>query len=147
MLPRVLFEQLSLIQDAENALCESLETKKTYEVYASELERISKYLNREDIDQGTRMHKDAILAIYRALQKKKKHTDNTDLMVEINNIINEYVTVEKTDVTNEPSKKFDISGIDFDILVKEFSNKRKNLVMKDLTELLEIRLESMVSQI
>lgn len=142
--PKGTFEQLSLIQDAENALYESLETKKTYEAYASELERISKYLNREDIDQGTRMHKDAILAIYRALQKKKKHTDNTDLMVEINNIINEYVTVEKTDVTNEPSKKFDISGIDFDILVKEFSNKRKNLVMKDLTELVEIRLESMV---
>lgn len=142
--PKGTFEQLSLIQDAENALYESLETKKTYEAYASELERISKYLNREDIDQGTRMHKDAILAIYRALQKKKKHTDNTDLMVEINNIINEYVTVEKTDVTNEPSKKFDISGIDFDILVKEFSNKRKNLVIKDLTELVEIRLESMV---
>ena len=142
--PQGTFEQLSLIQDAENALYESIETKKTFEAYASELDRLSKYLNREDIDKGTREHKDAIIAIYMALQRKRKHTDNTDLMVQINGIINDYVTVEKSSAADEPAKKFDISGIDFDILVREFSNKRKNLVMHDLTDLIEIRLENMV---
>ena len=40
-----------------------------------------KYVDRNDVDAQTRTYKDAIIAIYDALQKKRKHSDNTDLMV------------------------------------------------------------------
>jgi type I restriction enzyme R subunit len=53
-----------------------------------------KYLDREDIDTDTRNQTDAILAIFREMQKKRKHIDTTDLMVEINHIINENIEVE-----------------------------------------------------
>lgn len=43
--------------------------------------------------------------------------------------------------------RFDISKINFDLLIKEFSKKKKqNLVMKDLQELIQVRLDSMISQ-
>ena len=139
------FEQLSLLQDATNAMCETLEIKKTYQTYASELARLMKYADRNDVDTQTRAYKDAIIAIYDALQKKRKHSDNTDLMVEINGIVNEYIVIEHQQPGLVPSKRFDISNIDFDILIREFAKtKKQNLVMKDLQDLIQVRLESMM---
>ena len=139
------FEQLSLLQDATNAMCETLEIKKTYQTYASELARLMKYADRNDVDTQTRAYKDAIIAIYDALQKKRKHSDNTDLMVEINGIVNEYIVIEHQQPGLIPSKRFDISNIDFDILIREFAKtKKQNLVMKDLQDLIQVRLESMI---
>lgn len=141
------FEQLALLQDAENAMCVSLDVKKTFQTYASELARLVKFTDRNDITAETRAYKDAIAAIYNALMKKRKHSDNTDLMVEINNIVNEYVSVEEHMSGVVPSMRFDISKINFDLLIKEFSKKKKqNLVMKDLQELIQVRLDSMISQ-
>lgn len=140
------FEQLSLIQDAENAVCETQETKNTFQAYVSELDRLSKYLDRNDINTGTKAHKDAIIAVYMALQQKKKHVDNTDLMVEINNVINDYVVIQPQTESITPSKRFDISSINFDLLVREFSKKKKqSLVMRDIEYVIEMRLNSMVA--
>lgn len=139
------FEQLSLIQEAVNAMCESLEVRKTYLTYAGELNRLMKYVDRDDIDSATRAYKDAIIAIYDALQKKRKHADNTDLMVEINGIVNEYVSIEPHQKGIVQSKQFDISKIDFELLMREFSRKKtQNLVLKDLQELIQIRLSGML---
>ena len=44
------------------------------------------------------------------------------------------------------SRKFDISGIDFELLRREFAKSReKNLVMKDIQELLQERIAQMLS--
>ena len=68
-----------------------------------------------------------------------------DLMVEINNILNDYVRVEQAAEGIVPSRQFDISKIDFDLLRREFARaKKKNLVMKDLDELIRVRLDSML---
>lgn len=141
------FEQLSLLQDAVNSMCESLEIKKTFQTYASELARLMKYADRNDVTAETRAYKDAIEAIYNALMQKRKHSDNTDLMVEINKIVNEYISVEERQYKQEETKRFDISKINFDLLIREFSkNKKQNLVMKDLQELIQVRLESMLAE-
>lgn len=80
------------------------------------------------------------------MQKKRKHADNSALMAQINDIVSEYITVSKTDTTEE-SKKFDISKIDFDRLRKEFERaKNKNLLMKDLQSLIEQRLAKMMRE-
>ncbi len=66
-------------------------------------------------------------------------------MVEINNIISEYVHVEDAASGMVLSRQFDISQIDFDLLRREFAEtKKKNLVMKDLAELIRSRLDSML---
>jgi len=139
------FDQLSLIQEAVNAMCESLEVRKTYLTYAGELTRLMKYVDRNDIDSTKRAYKDAVIAIYDALQKKRKHADNTDLMVEINKIVSEYVSIEQCQEGVVLSKQFDISKINFELLMHEFSRKKKqNLVLKDLQELIQIRLSGML---
>jgi type I restriction enzyme R subunit len=45
------------------------------------------------------------------------------------------------------SRRFDISGIDFDLLRREFSkSKEKNLVLKDIQELLQERIARMLAE-
>ena len=141
------FDKVKLLQDAANVVYESPEAKKRFSTYAGEIARLAKYLNREDIGGENRQKKDALIAIYSEIQKKKKHVDNTDLMVEINNILKDYVRIEEPAEGLVPSKKFDISKIDFDLLRREFAKeKRKNLVLHDLEELIQMRLDSMLKE-
>lgn len=70
---------------------------------------------------------------------------NAFLMVEINHIVNDYVEVQPQQEGMIASKRFDISDIDFGLLVKEFSkHKKQNLVMRDLQQLIQDRLNHML---
>ena len=140
------FEKLSQLQTAANAVCATIEDKKAFSTYASELNRLMKYTDRDDINSDTRKEYESIAAIYSELQKKRKHVDTTDLMVEINNIISEYVSVESASQEGiQPSRRFDISQIDFDLLRREFTkSKKKNLVMKDLEEVIQQKLDRLL---
>ena len=140
------FKKLSYLQNAANAVCGSIQDKKIFTTYASELNRLIKYANRTDVIGHTRKQCEAIAAIYGELQKKRKKIDTTDLMIEINNIISSYIETEPISmkVCEEPHW-FDISAIDFDLLSREFAKvHKKNLVMKDLEEVLEQKLNKML---
>lgn len=140
------FMKLSYLQEAANAVCGSIEDKKTFTTYASELKRLMKYTDRDDINGHTRKQYEAIAAIYAELQKKRKHINTTDLMIEINGIISEYVEIQQTpNVVREPPRRFDISAIDFDLLRREFAKvRKKNLVLKDLEEVIQQKLDNMI---
>ena len=105
-----------------------------------------KYIDRDDITDHTRKEYEAIAAVHAELQKKRKHVNTTDLMVQINAIISSYVEIQHTPmmVREEPCR-FDISAIDFDLLRREFAKvKKKNLVLKDLEELIRMKLDKML---
>lgn len=139
------FAKLGMLQTAANKMCESLEIRKTFCTYATELIRLLKYCDRNDLDEQARRQKDAIVAIYDELQKQRKHSDNTDLMVQINQIVNEYIEVEPNTQSKDVSKRFDISQIDFDLLRREFAKaEKKNLILKDLETLVQQRLDQMM---
>ena len=139
------FQKTALLLDACDAVCESIETKKTFTTMASELVRLYKYTDRDDLTGDEKKQFDAITAIYAMLQKKRKHVDTTDLMVEINGIINDYVQIEPVEQGVTPSRQFDISGIDFDLLRREFAKaKRKNLVIRDLDLVIQQRIAALL---
>jgi len=139
------FKKLALLQTAANAVCGTMEDKKTFSTYASELKRLMKYIDRKELTKADRKEFEAIAAIYSELQKKRKHVDNTDLMVEINSIINEYVSIEETDDGNKYSRQFDISGINFELLQSEFAKvKKRNLMLHDLEEVIKQKLDRLL---
>ena len=106
-----------------------------------------KYLDRDDISQADRERKDAIIAIFDELKKKRKHVDTVDLMVQINGILSDYIEIDTHAVEDKQAKRFDISKIDFDLLRREFTKvKQKNLVLKDLDELIQIRIDGMLKE-
>ena len=139
------FAKIAYLQKAANAVCAALETKKTFATYATELNRLMKYADRDDISADTRKEYEAIAAIYAELQKKRRHVDTTDLMVEINSIISSYVEIEQTGGIVREGTRFDISAIDFDLLRREFAKaKNKNLLMRDLEEIIQQKLDRLL---
>ena len=142
------FFKLFLLKEAANAMCETAEIRKTYCTYATTLLKLWKYLNREDITAEMKQHKDAIEAIYKELQKKRKHADITDLSVAINDIVNEHIQIDVTTLKDDTAaRRFDISGINFDLLRREFAkSKERNLILKDIQELLQERIAQMLAQ-
>ena len=141
------FMKLFYLKEAANAMCETAEIRKTYCTYASTLLTLWKYLDREDITKEMKQQKDAIEAIFKELQKKRKHADITDLSVAINDIVNEHLNIVATTTADDgPSRRFDISGINFELLRREFAKSReKNLIMKDLQDVLQERLAQMMA--
>lgn len=140
------FKKMSLLKDGADAMCSTPETKKTFDTYANEIGRLIKYLDHEDMEEAARERADAVLAIQREMQKKRKHIDTTDLMVEINHIINENIEIEQPEAGLVESRQFDISNIDFDLLAAEFAKvKRKNLLIKDLNDAVQEKLSKMMA--
>lgn len=139
------FRKHSLLLEGANAVCATLEEKKTYQMYASELARLAKFADREDLSTAERRRKDAVLAIDGALRAKRKHADNTDLMVEIHRLIDDQIYVAETAPEEKAAKTFDIGGIDFSKLQKAFRRTpHKNLLMRDLEEIVRRQLDAMV---
>ena len=140
------FMKLSMLKTAADAMCATVEIRKSYCTLATTLLNRWKYLDRDDITPERKQAKDAIEAIYKELQKKRKHADITDLSVAINNIIDEHLEIDSS-VVAESGRRFDISRIDFDLLQREFAKaKQKNLLLKDIQELLQERLAVMLAQ-
>ena len=142
------FDKLSYLREAANAMCETAEIRKTYCTYATTLLNQWKYLDREDITVEMKQKKDAIEAIYKELQKKRMHADISNLSKAINEIVNEHLQMESSIVPEpKPSDPINISKIDFDLLKREFARKKnKNLIMKDIQELLRERIAQMLAQ-
>ncbi len=140
------FAKLALVQSGANAMCITDEIKKRFEIQARELFRMFKYIEKGEVTDEIVHYKNAISAIYDQLQVKRIHADNSALMSTINQIVSEYIIIKKHEgIDLVESKKFDISKIDFDRLRKEFEKvANKNLLLKDLQQLVEERLARML---
>lgn len=141
------FTKIEYLQNGADAMCGTMEIKKTFSTYAQELNRLIKYADRDDIDAKTRKECEAISAIYNEIQKKRRHLDTTDLSIEINSIISEYVEIDSSNLmVSDNSFRYDISGIDFDLLRKEFAKvNKRNLFMRDLEEAIKQQIVLMMT--
>ena len=140
------FNLLAKLHEAANAVCDSAESKQTFTAYASELHKLMKYIDRDDISEDTRKTYETIAAIHRELNKKRRDIDTTDLMVTINSIISDHIEVQDSLQHVGEGIRFDISAINFDVLRAEFARVRnKNLLFNDLGDLIQQRLDRMLA--
>lgn len=143
------FDKLPIMKEGANAMCETVEIRKSYSTFISTLLKLWKYLDREDITAEMRRKKDAVEAIWKEMQKKHKHTDITSLSAAINEIVNSHleIDVDKPLILEEDSRRFDISKINFDLLRREFAkSKEKNLILRDIQDLLQERIACMMAE-
>lgn len=140
------FNRLAKLHEAANAVCDSAESKQTFTAYASELHKLMKYIDRDDISEDTRKTYETIAAIHRELNKKRRDIDTTDLMVTINSIISDHIEVQDSLQHVGEGIRFDISAINFDVLRAEFARVRnKNLLFNDLGDLIQQCLDRMLA--
>ena len=143
------FDKLPIMKEGANAMCETVEIRKSYSTFISTLLKLWKYLDREDITAEMRRKKDAVEAIWKEMQKKHKHTDITSLSVAINAIVNDHLEIDSNQLIRETPdyKIFDISQINFDLLRREFAKSReKNLILRDIQDLLQERIACMMAE-
>ena len=146
------FNRLSNLNEAANVVCGTVEDKQTFTACASELHKLMKYIERDEISVDTRRVYDTIAAIHRMLKPKRRDVDTTDLMVTINAIISDHIGMKESLGQTEDAvgsayiTRIDISAINFNILRKEFTRvKHKNLLFNDLGDFIERSLDRLVA--
>ena len=146
------FDRLSNLNEAANAVCDTVADKQTFTACASELHKLMKYIERDDISVDTRRVYETIAAIHRMLKPKHRDVDTTDLMVTINAIISDHIGMKESLGQTEDAvgsayiTRIDISAINFNILRKEFTRvKHKNLLFNDLGDFIERSLDRLVA--
>lgn len=139
------FAKIKMIQNGANAVANPAEVKKEFTTKAGEFFRLYKYATKSEITKELKEQHDALDAIYRQLTKPKPPVDVSDIMEQLEGIVNDYITTEDTPDDAEPNAKIDISNIDFDKLSIEFAKiKNKNLVINDIGDLVATRLAQMI---
>jgi type I restriction enzyme R subunit len=139
------FDRLSMVRKGADAVSAGDETKKRFGIMARELFKLFKFIERNDVSPDDWARRDAIDAIYKEITKRRDVADTGDVMVELQSIIDEHVSVNEVD-KSDPAR-FDISGIDFDLLHREFEKRQeKNLLLGEMRAVIERRLEAALRQ-
>jgi type I restriction enzyme R subunit len=138
-------QKLALIQKAMNCVCLNEKTRTQFEFLARDVFRKYKALYPEEkIKPFIKAHH-SIEAIYEQLNQKVKGADITAVIRRLQQEVDMSVTVGGTASTDDDY--IDLSKLDFDRLRQAFQkSEKKNLVVFDLQEAIEQKLERMVQQ-
>lgn len=138
-------EKLSLIQQAMNCVSLNEKTRTEFEFMSRDVFRKYKALYPEpEIKPYIKDH-NAIEAIYDRLNQKVKSADITEVIRRLQQEVDMSITLESS--SNSDNDYVDLSNLDFDKLRQAFQkSSNKNLVMFDLQDAIEQKLEKMVQQ-
>lgn len=131
--------------NAQNALSSSAENKKTFQVLAEDVFDRFRGLFPHPGLFAYEPEESAITAIYNLLQKPKPKVDIAAIMQEIRGVIDASLDVLPNNQAQQPSKQYDLSGIDFERLRVEFAKSPyKETAMLTVQERVKARLELMM---
>ena len=133
------FERLAKVKEGADCVSDGDEGKKRFGIMARELFKLMKFVERKELEKEALDRHSAINAIYKEVTKRRDVADTGDIMVQLQSIIDEHVSIAEGAAKGE---RFDISKIDFDRLHVEFAKtKEKHLLLNDFREVIEYRLE------
>ena len=138
-------EKLAKINEATDIVTLNETTRTKFEIMARDVFRKYKALYPEDEIKPFIKQFNAIEAIYDALNQKVKTADITEIMMQLQAVVNDSVFINGV-TQNEPAY-IDLSNLDFDKLKAAFQKiKRKNTVVFDLQKAIEKKLKQMVKE-
>lgn len=141
------FELIAAITRAKEAVNQSEETRKRFEINAREVFKLFKAcINIPAVNQYVKEH-DAIDIIYKKLQDDRDKADISQIIKEMHEIVDDSVIPHPADFNDDNDKIYDISQIDFEKLKEEFKKSpRKNTTVQALKDLIEIKLQKMLDR-
>lgn len=139
--------KLKAIKMAANIIATPpLDTKKRFNLMTAQFLRLYKYATNKEISAELKKNKGGIEAIFKRLNIRRQPTDTTDVMMQLQEVINEYIKLEDADVVEE-GVKLDISKINFEVLQAEFEKvKPKELVIQELSAIIEMKAEDLLKK-
>jgi type I restriction enzyme R subunit len=140
------FARNAAIVAAKEAVNESDETRKRYEIMAREVFKKFKACLTVDGISAYRQPCDAVNIIYKSLQKDRDAADISDIVRALHGIVDEAISTECGSTAKEPAR-FDISKIDFERLRREFERSpSKHSTVQALKQVVETRLSRMMAR-
>jgi type I restriction enzyme R subunit len=139
--------KLAAIEKAINAVYTNDETKRKYQILARAVFKKYKALQPDKVLHDYAPRKNAIDVIYTAIEDNVESADVADIMVRIQQVIDDYITVLVSEPTLSPEKIIDLSGLNFVLLEQYFTKaKNKNAAVQSLKDKIEKQLKHMVER-
>ena len=140
--------KIAKIKQATDAVCLNETTRTTFETMARNVFRKYKALFPSEKLKKHVKDFNAIEAIYTALNQNVKGADVTRIIMDLQAIVSESVTIQDNIVKEEEKDVYvDLASLDFDKLREAFAKTpRKNTLVFNLQEAVEQRLEQMLKE-
>ena len=140
------FDRNAAIVACKEAVNENDETRKRFEIMCREVfKKFKACLNTQGVN-AHRADRDAINIVYKSLQQDREQADISDIIRQLHKVVDEAIEV-KPNRMGEEQAPYDISGIDFDRLRKEFKRSNaKRTTVQNLKQAIEKRLRRLLEQ-
>jgi type I restriction enzyme R subunit len=140
--------KLAAIDKGINAVYTNDETKRKFQVLAREVFKKYKALQPNKVLNEFAPRKNAIDAIYTAIEDNVDNADVSEIMLKIQQVVDDSIV----NIVSEPTGTYnnttiDLSGLNFELLEKYFTNaKNKNTVVQSLKDKVERQLKRIVER-
>lgn len=141
------FERNAAIRACREAANENDETRKRFEVMCREV--FKKFKACIDIPglNEYRKDRDAINIVCKRLRKDKEQADITGVLRELHRVVDGVIDTTVSEIAEEPPAPYDISGIDFERLKREFERSPiRRTTVQNLRQAVENRLRRLLQQ-
>lgn len=138
------FEKQAMILRGVNAVCETDERRKTFEVMADDIAARFRGLFPNPGLFTYDKQENAISAIYNRLQESKVAPDVSEMLQSLYDVVDTAMTTEITRTGSEPPSRYELTNVDVTRLQEEFKRKCPNIKMLNLREKIEKRLVAMI---
>lgn len=140
------FDRIEALKDAVDAVYDSDESKRRFEIMAREVFSRAKALIGEPSLYVYALRIDNIDAIYKKLIQKREVSDVTDILRELQRIVNEAIRAQGVGDDHAEGITIDLSKLDFKKLGDEFAKKgrRKHTAVQEMCAVVEARLADML---
>ena len=139
--------KLAAIDKGINAVYTNDETKRKFQVLAREVFKKYKALQPNKVLNNYAPRKNAIDAIYTAIEDNVEGADVSEIMLKIQKVVDDSIVNMVQDPQATYHTRIDLSGLNFELLEKYFTSaKNKNTVVQSLKEKIEKQLKRMVER-
>jgi type I restriction enzyme R subunit len=140
-------EKIGKLKDAVDCVSLNETTRTSFEIMARNVFRKYKALYPEEQIKPYVKRFNAIEAIYNQMNQNVKTADITELMVELQGLVNESIIVKDNTLEEKEGVYVDLSKLDFQKLKAAFEKApRKNTMTFDLQQAIERKLQQMLKE-
>lgn len=140
-------EKIAEMEKGLNAVYTNDETKSKFQILAREVFKKYKALQPDKVLNNYASKKNAINAIYTAIEDNIESADVSEIMKKIQKIVDESIENMVAESSHDESRVIDLSGLDFNVLEQYFlKTKNKNAAVQSLKDKIEKQLKRMVDR-
>ena len=140
------FARNAAILAAKEAANENDEARKRFEVMCREVfKKFKACINNKGVNAFRKAYH-AVNIVYRSLQRDREQTDISAIIRQLHDVVDKTI-VTRRDMQSEDRPRFNIAGIDFDLLRKEFERSpAKKTTVQNLKQAIDERLQHLLER-